>query len=571
MFVCCAWSIAYTRGPLGLSSMWVASGVLCGVLLTSPRALWPLGLAIGFAASLAANALLHGINPLGVALSMANTLEPWLVATVVARHVDDPSRLAQIQRSVLVATLATLVACGLSGLLAAVAREYWSSGHVYIGALLATWFASHGVGMTIFATLTISARVEGVGLIGEPGRRLELAATLALLTAICLLVFSQSRLMTYWIFPPLLLCIFRHRFSGFVLGTAVIAVVATMQTVAGSGPFTIVVGDVERTLQLQAFLVCVCLVAFPMAAALTERRLLVGRAQKSERDYRLLADHSADLVGRFAEDGTRLYISPSVADVLGWKPEDVMGPMKIDWLHPDDRHLLDDAFREVFQTGRDVNIQHRVRHRDGRYLWLDTKLRRVRGLDDCSVPELVYVARDVTRRVEAEQAVARLARHDSLTGLGNRLHFGERLDLAMARYRRSGQPLAVLYMDVDRFKQINDTHGHAAGDIVLREFAERLRGCVRHVDFPARLGGDEFVVLVEDLDTPEVPQTIAEKLIASIGEPIDAGAATLRVTASIGIAVADDASLTPDELLNRADAALYRAKQAGRNTWRTAG
>ena len=133
---------------------------------------------------------------------------------------------------------------------------------------------------------------------------------------------------------------------------------------------------------------------------------------------------------------------------------------------------------------------------------------------------------------------------------------------------RSGKALALLYLDIDHFKRINDTHGHAVGDAVLCEFAARLLASIRATDFAARLGGDEFVVLVDDIDAPDAPQAIAEKLIASLHNDIVVGEKRLRVTTSIGIAEGTKFTGGPDELLRRADAALYEAKVAGRNTWR---
>jgi diguanylate cyclase (GGDEF)-like protein len=161
-----------------------------------------------------------------------------------------------------------------------------------------------------------------------------------------------------------------------------------------------------------------------------------------------------------------------------------------------------------------------------------------------------------------------LARHDSLTGLANRRQFVERLELALARRKREERPLALLYFDIDHFKKINDTLGHAAGDAVLIEFARRLQGNLRETDLAARLGGDEFVVIVEDANSPDVAETIARKLIVAIQPHFIVDAATLQVTTSIGIGFAS-VGTDAETLMRTADAALYQAKAAGRNTYRT--
>jgi diguanylate cyclase (GGDEF)-like protein len=188
--------------------------------------------------------------------------------------------------------------------------------------------------------------------------------------------------------------------------------------------------------------------------------------------------------------------------------------------------------------------------------------------DDRSVKGVLMLLFDISRLKAAERELDLLARHDSLTGLANRRQFGERLEAALARRQREGRPLALLYFDIDHFKKINDTLGHAAGDTILVEFARRLQRNLRETDLAARLGGDEFVVIVDDSDSPEVAETIARKLIVAIQPDFRVDAATLQVTTSIGIGFA--ASGTDAETLMRsADEALYEAKAAGRNTFRT--
>ena len=423
-----------------------------------------------------------------------------------------------------------------------------------------------------FATLTIIARVEGRRLLGQPGRRLELVATLALIAAVSTTVFWQSRFaLPFLVLPPLMLCVFRHRFGGFVLGTAIIAVIATMGTTAGHGLFMLVsdASATQRTLMLQLFILSVCLIGFPMAVVLTERKLFGHRIAESERNYRLLADNTSDLIGRIGSDDKRFYISPSVTAVLGWKHEDFDVP-RWDLVHPDDSANLRRIFNGVLETGEDAAALCRMRHRDGHYPWIEFKFSRMPGEREDDPLEIIFAGRDVTWRVEAERELERLARRDPLTGLPNRLHFNERVALAIARNQRHGKPLALLYLDIDHFKKINDSRGHGVGDEVLKEFSRRLAHCVRATDFAARLGGDEFVVLAEDIDTPDAPQAIAEKLSAQMREDMIAGDLPLRVSTSIGIALCAHAVSGTDELMQLADNALYAAKAAGRNTWRMA-
>src|SRR5690606_17441875 len=190
-------------------------------------------------------------------------------------------------------------------------------------------------------------------------------------------------------------------------------------------------------------------------------------------------------------------------------------------------------------------------------------------------PDLMIAARDISRRVEAEHALAesrkeleRMSRVDALTDLANRRQLEERLALALKRLQRHGTPVSLMYLDLDRFKQINDSHGHAAGDDVLRAFAARLRDVVRETDLVARAGGDEVVILIEDA-APGAAEEVARKVVASTTRPIDAGGTSITVATSIGIAHA----LRPtaaETLMEAADAALYAAKKAGRNRYQVA-
>jgi diguanylate cyclase (GGDEF)-like protein len=175
---------------------------------------------------------------------------------------------------------------------------------------------------------------------------------------------------------------------------------------------------------------------------------------------------------------------------------------------------------------------------------------------------------DITRLKQVERELSLLARHDSLTGLPNRRHFDEQFAQALARQRRSGKPMVVVYLDIDRFKEINDRLGHATGDVVLREFARRLREGVYDTDFVVRLGGDEFIVLIENVDTPQFIPLIAGKLQAAIAPAIATEHGELFVTSSIGIAHCPKSDRSEEELIKLADSALYQAKAAGRNTWR---
>ncbi|MFC7513562.1 EAL domain-containing protein [Herbaspirillum sp. GCM10030257] len=184
----------------------------------------------------------------------------------------------------------------------------------------------------------------------------------------------------------------------------------------------------------------------------------------------------------------------------------------------------------------------------------------------------VYV-RDITERKNAESEILRLAFYDQLTGLPNRQLLRDRLQRAMLKSKRTHRMGAVMFVDLDNFKLLNDTQGHQKGDVLLQESARRLTACVREIDTVARLGGDEFVVLVEELSDDAIEaatqaESIGEKILSALGQPCEVGGFQHTSTASIGITLLDSQVSSIDELLKRADLAMYRAKAAGRNTAR---
>ena len=186
---------------------------------------------------------------------------------------------------------------------------------------------------------------------------------------------------------------------------------------------------------------------------------------------------------------------------------------------------------------------------------------------DGRVRGLYALSADVSALKAVERQLSALARIDALTGLPNRHALNERLAEALARAERSGDLLALMFLDVDHFKDVNDSLGHGVGDRVLQEFAERLRGSVRTTDTVARLGGDEFVIVLEGLGTDVEPLAVAQKIVAQVNRPFVVDGRTLEVTTSIGVAFHRHGNVDPSDLLARADSALYAAKTAGRNTF----
>ncbi len=175
--------------------------------------------------------------------------------------------------------------------------------------------------------------------------------------------------------------------------------------------------------------------------------------------------------------------------------------------------------------------------------------------------------RDITDRKEKEDRIRYLALYDQLTGLPNRASFNENVDEALSRARRNNSGVALMFIDLDKFKPINDTYGHEAGDIVLKSVASRLEEAIRNTDTAARLGGDEFVVILENISERENMEIVARKVLEGLSQPIDIGEETCTVGASIGISHYPENGETLSDLLNAADQAMYKVKATGRNNF----
>lgn len=286
-----------------------------------------------------------------------------------------------------------------------------------------------------------------------------------------------------------------------------------------------------------------------------------ARAETATR-YRILAENSVDIVLHLR--GTQIaWISPSVEAAFGAPPEQWIGSDALLRVHPEDVDVVVNGLQNV-AAGETAGARFRVRTSAGDYHWVDARGKPyfdASGNTDGATGSL----RIIDDQIAAEQQLQRLARFDALTGLVNRAETFSRLEAGLTCSRSPGRELGVLFCDVDRFKVINDTFGHGAGDAVLRIVGERITRCVRHGDTVGRTGGDEVLVLLPGLHSNTEAMQIARKIQALNAEPIHFNGNVLRATLSIGVTLAIPGEPI-SELTTRADAAMYRAKQAGGNT-----
>lgn len=287
------------------------------------------------------------------------------------------------------------------------------------------------------------------------------------------------------------------------------------------------------------------------------------RLAASEEHFRMLAENTGDVV-LLTRDGVIEWISPSVHQALGWGPEQLVGERFDTIAHPEERAVIGTARAESRQGISDI-YRGRIGRADGGWVWMDARTRPVVDADGNLDGSVITTIWDTSAEVNAQEALAHAATHDALTGLANRTLLLAELEHALASWRRSGLHTAVLLLDLDHFKYVNDSLGHAVGDELLRTAAERMSAAVRASDLVARPGGDEFVVVMRDLDDPSEAVAVAERLTATFREPIVAGDAELFTTASIGVALATSPDQSALDLLREADTAMYRAKEEGRD------
>jgi len=286
----------------------------------------------------------------------------------------------------------------------------------------------------------------------------------------------------------------------------------------------------------------------PSAGAAVNYSPLHGEAQIAR-----LFEMTSDLLAAISLDGQFTLLNPAWEQVLGWSTAELKARPMQELVHPDDlEQTLALTLAVHHRPAQFINFTNRYRHRDGSWRWLLWSAR-------CDGVAWYAAAKDVTDRMWLE----RQALHDPLTKLPNRLLLMDRARQAVARLRRSHGPIALLFIDLDRFKAINDNLGHAVGDHLLISVAERLAEMLRDSDTVARLGGDEFVILAEDLDSDAEALAVAERVLHALEEPFLVGSAEVSMLASVGVSISHDPEAEPEDLLREADVAMYRAKGSG--------
>jgi diguanylate cyclase (GGDEF)-like protein/PAS domain S-box-containing protein len=332
--------------------------------------------------------------------------------------------------------------------------------------------------------------------------------------------------------------------------------------------------EVAAALRVGGFAGIVGLVGFVLYRHRARLELAVARAQAagealrdSETRYRTVVEGAREVIFRIDGDGRWALLNRAWEELTGHPVAESLGRPITDFIHPDDREIHADLARQLVKGGWD-EYTHELRFvsKEGKDIWVEAHTRPLN--DDAGLlASISGTLTDVTLRRELEQRLVTQAFHDDLTGLANRALLKDRVEHALTRRAAGRRLVAVLFLDLDRFKTVNDSLGHTVGDRLLVAIGERLRTVLRPEDTIARLGGDEFAILVDDLGAPQEALALAERVSVAFQEPFHPGGREITIRCSIGVVLASGGHGSADDLLRDADVAMYRAKVSGRGSY----
>ena len=563
-FLAAVVSLFLARLHNGVPFLWIPASIMIVALRVRPKREWGPVVLVCAAALFLASGLVGGGWKIAGPMMVVNMVE-GVVATLLlnrARAFGNPlGTLGWLLEFVIPIGL---VAPGIS---AATVLGLSALMGVDGTAVAIPLFCGHALGNLMFTPLTRIAALDGVRAIRTellqhgPG---ELVGLLGGVTLVALYVFTQNKApLLFLVFVPMMLIAFRLGASGSVIGMVIIAAFAGWSMVAGNGPVNLMNIGLDGQIRfIQFYLVAIVLTVLPVSADLKNRTELLRAMQLSEQRYRLVAEHSDDILLHLELDGRIRYVSPSIGRMTGFKAEDLIGTVSRNLVVPEALEAVRQGHLATLAArGRTHSFEYLAKTTTGHQLWFETRARALID-ENGAIESTLCIIRDVTARKEAEHELSHAALTDPLTGLPNRRSF-EGAVKKRAAETAPGESDCVAMFDIDRFKRVNDRFGHDAGDAVLQTFARVLRNVIRHDDIIARLGGEEFAVL---FPCTEVQQAllVCERLREEMAKTLtEIGAQVIGVTVSGGVSMLGPRGL--EDALKQADRALYTAKRGGRD------
>lgn len=571
-------SIELLRRFPGASQFWLAPGILSGLLLLAPRRYWP-----HYVTSyLVPGTLLYLVYDYSLFGSLARTLTTSLEAIILAHMLSSDRELLHENKDRLVswtrfAVLGVILAPAIGSipgsLIVMTIRD------TDLLSAYKSWFFPHATAIGFVVPMMLRLQPAQLRLLWRKRLVGEALLLLAAFAAAAIAIFAQGSALPLFLLAPFLIVIlFRIGFSGLVAGMGILTIVSIAALYLRSGPFIAMApsnpwwGAAGLS---HVFLLILFGTMVLIASLLAERQRLNSQVDLNANAYRFIAENAGDIIAVESDDGRREIYRPLSGRLAALGLEVISGPDWLTRIHPEDLSGLL-AARAAIKAGRaEAEATYRLRCESGDHIWLETRYRHIapsRG--NQRRHGIVSMTRDVTERKLRERRLEDLnaeletmAGTDALTGIANRRRFNEVRRQEWQRAWRQRAPLALLIVDIDNFKLFNDSYGHAAGDDCIMRIAAALKATLaRPADFCARYGGEEFAVLLPDTSNLNA-FLMAQKLCEAIRACAipHAGSEFGIVTVSVGFAALYPIGEEDGILFDAADAALYRAKQAGRN------
>ncbi|MEO7248086.1 MAG: diguanylate cyclase [Novosphingobium sp.] len=557
-FVAVAASIVLAKFDGGVAVAWLATALLAAKLLISPRDRW-LELAL---ISVVASVCATGQFGLGWSsawpLAVVNVGEA-LIAAIVMRVIEQ--RVGKSGSSIYWFFLASaLVSPAISAIPGAFLIDHATNKGFF--SEYRNWYISRSLGMLLFAPVLVQwMRGDVARWLGSAFLRRDLGA-MALLSVTVITIIATFSQNTYpLLFLPVLALVgftIRTGYVGATIGNVLLAMIGGYFTSKGWGPIALTQSAPDVATQFMQFYVgATALTLLLVATILNDQRLASALLSDSEMRYRMLADNVTDIVIATDVNGIVTYISPSISQYGNYTVKELIGKSALELIDPGFHEIVrENHVRMLKAQATPVIVEYVGVTRDGRCRWFETIGRSL--LDETGMAiGVVGTVRETTGRRRLENELSIAAQRDVLTGLPNRRAF---FDVARS-LEATREPGCLAVIDLDNFKRVNDSHGHAAGDKVLRLFGQIGDAAIRSTDMLARLGGEEFAILLPGA-TMEQARVICQRILDNLANAtMTQGPAKFHVTASAGLAEFDG---TIDDALQRADAALYQAKDQGR-------
>ncbi|HSH71797.1 MAG TPA: EAL domain-containing protein [Methylophilaceae bacterium] len=557
-----------------ITLIWLPTGIAVAALLQWGYGCW---LAI-FLGAFAVNLSIGSSAGLAFSIAIGNTLAPLFSAWLLKHYKFKPAfnRMHDILLLLLAASIGMLLSAsgGVFSLLqhGVVPPEHWRLPWLI-------WWLGDAVGVILVLPILLNiSRSEWVLLWQRRSGYLLWCAIVSILEiAIFKLIpnaTGQFALLSFLVLPLVIWTAMRFGITGASLAVLGLSIIAVLATVNFYGPFY--QQDLHQgILSLWIFMTTLALVVLMITVLQSERSLAELALRSSEARFRAVVDGALDAVVTIDESGCLVEFNPAAERIFGYTKQQVIGrPLAEVIIPPSMRKAHSNGHQHFLRTGEhkifDQRLEMTAMRSDGTEFPVELT---ITSLKDKGLPLVTGFIRDITKRKLAEENIRNLAFFDALTGLPNRRLLMDRLQQAFATSARAQTHGAVLFIDLDNFKSLNDTRGHDIGDLLLMEVPRRIRTCLRDEDTVARLGGDEFVVVLEDLSLNDEQaaseaRIVSEKILTEIDQPYMLGDMEHHSSSSIGVSLFMGYEVGVDDLLKRADTAMYQAKAAGRNTQR---